>query len=128
MENFEAGVKCPLTQHKFVAGEQGMKCSNCQRVMKNSAWEIQKYCFCGSTNAVSATAQSVNRTRASNPVQSITSSRRQLVWRDAAPVGRPRGERRQLTWRDSRDNKHKIILISAISLVVLFVLFILFKK
>ncbi|RUS92676.1 hypothetical protein DSM106972_098500 [Dulcicalothrix desertica PCC 7102] len=66
METFETGVNCAWTGHKFRANERGMKClnPNCPRVMKISAWNERRRCFCGSTNAVEAIAFS-----SINPVQ-----------------------------------------------------------
>jgi hypothetical protein len=47
-----AGQKCCWTQHTFTVGETGVKCSDCQKVMRIDAWEEKRRCRCGSINTV----------------------------------------------------------------------------
>jgi len=119
MENFEAGVKCCWTGHKFVAGEQGMKCLTCGLVTKNPAWEEKRQCFRKHTNSILAIARSPNQ---SNP----SIRRQQLVWRDLPPV-RQRSIRK-LKWQDNRANTWKYIAISAMALLFFSVVIFIFKK
>ena len=138
MENFEIGVACCWRGYKFVAGELGMKCLTCGKVMTNQSWEEKGKCFSGHTNAVPAIA--INPMSSRNPTPHILPGqrrdelrlqdpppvrpRRQLQWRDPPPV-RPR---RQLQWRDAKTKKWKYIAISAIGLVVLLVIIFILKK
>jgi len=119
MENFEAGVACCWSGHKFVAGERGRKCLTCGKVMTNQAWEEKRKCFSGHTNIVLATAINPNVSRLTRPIT-------RLEWRDPPLVSaRPR---RKLKWRDARTTKWKIIAISAIVLLVLFVIIFIVKR
>jgi hypothetical protein len=119
MENFEVGVKCCWTGHKFFVGEQGMKCLTCGLVTKNQAWEEKRQCFRKHTNSIPAIAR--------NPNQSSPSIRRQpLVWRDSLPI-RQRSIRK-LKWQDSKVNTWKYIAISAIALLLFFVIIFMLKK
>ncbi len=62
MERFTSGINSVYTNHYFVAGERGMKCRNCNRVMTIEEWEEKRRCFCGSTDAVLAIAASDRET------------------------------------------------------------------
>jgi hypothetical protein len=154
METFEVGVLCLWTGHKFVAGERGMKCLSCEKIMTNQAWEQQGKCFVGHTNAVPAVAtnpvsvtripSTINsppqpprrperplRWRDENPPVTRLRSRPQLRWRDEnPPVTRPK-HRTQLRWQDSPTNKTpkwQIIVTLGICLVLLLVIIMLFIK
>lgn len=102
MENFEVGTACCWTGHKFVAGEEGMKCVTCEKVMSAQAWQEKRKCFLGHTNAVAARASnaSTGRTRR---IPSHPSRRRtqQLRWRDPSPPVPSSRRTPQLRWRDS---------------------------
>lgn len=147
MENFEVGTACCWTGHKFVAGERGMKCRVCEKVMTVQAWDEKGKCFLGHTNAVSSSATNSFTPRTSRtprtPRISSNGPHQQLRWRDCpSPIssGRPP---QQLRWRDSplpvnptnrsprtpvsvpqnlRRPKWQVILIAAISGFLLFVI------
>lgn len=59
-ENIEADSRCCWSWHKFVVGEQKMKCLSCSKAMTKDAWEEKQRCFCGSTNVVRGIALSAN--------------------------------------------------------------------
>ena len=71
METFEVGIICPFIAESFTEGEQGMKCTDCPRVIKVAAWHEKRRCFCGSTNVVLAMASS-----STNPVSLRTNRER----------------------------------------------------
>jgi len=63
METFEPGIQSAYSTHQFKAGEQGMKCRSCPRVMTLAEWQEKRKCFCQSPNAVRAVACSSAPTR-----------------------------------------------------------------
>lgn len=155
MENFEIGVECCWSKHKFVAGESAMKCLTCEKVMTNQAWEEKERCFLGHTNTVPALATNPSsvrnpsnissspqpprrserplRWRDENPPVVRPRPRTQLRWRDAnSPVTRPRPRTRtQLRWQDPATNKifkWQIIVALGICLVFVLVIIMLFIK
>ncbi|NMG60027.1 hypothetical protein E1H12_16250 [Geitlerinema sp. P-1104] len=107
METFAVGTACCWTSHKFVAGEQGIKCLTCGKVMTNSAWEEKSQCRCSSTNIVPAIASNStsslclgNSRSSSNPPSQTTPEISRSTLPRPRPISSPR-PRRQLNWRDS---------------------------
>jgi hypothetical protein len=56
MERFDVNLKCTWTGKAFTLGTQAMKCRDCSKVMKVTAWEEKQRCRCGSTHVAAAIA------------------------------------------------------------------------
>ena len=58
MKRFTPGIDSAYATHCFVAGERGMKCLDCNKVMTMAEWSEKRRCFCRSTNVSAAVAVS----------------------------------------------------------------------